>query len=95
MDVLLGVNPYVDRKSLEDYPFLDYYPRMDKPITAVEALRSKLKELPRWRVLELADVAGVPRSTVEKFRLDHITELGASKYEALQRAVDQAELKAA
>lgn len=67
---------------------------MDKPITAVEALRSKLKELPRKRVLEIADAAGVPRSTVEKFRLDHITEPGALKVEALYKAMVDADLMA-
>lgn len=73
---------------------MDYYPCMDKPITAVEALRSKLKELPRKQVLALADAAGVPRSTVEKFRLDHITEPGANKVEALSKALAEMEAKA-
>jgi transcriptional regulator with XRE-family HTH domain len=68
---------------------------MDKQITAVEALRSKLKELPRWRVLEIADAAGVKRSTAEKFRLDNITEPGASKVEALAKALAADEAKAA
>lgn len=73
---------------------MDYHPNMDKPITAVEALRSKLKELPRKRVLEIADAAGVPRPTVEKFRLGWITELGASKAERLQNALALADLEA-
>lgn len=66
---------------------MDYHPNMDKSISAVEALRSKLKELPRWRVLEIADAAGVPRSTVEKFRLDRIEEIGSIKFEALSKAL--------
>lgn len=64
---------------------------MDTQIPAVEALRSKLKELPRKKVLPIADAAGVARSTVEKFRLGWIVEIGSSKAERLQRALAEAE----
>lgn len=68
---------------------------MDSPITAVEALRAKLKALPRSRVLGLADTAGVPRSTVEKFRNGHTEEIGSIKFEALCNALAEDDRQAA
>ncbi|MGJ7497492.1 hypothetical protein ACSFA8_20790 [Variovorax sp. RT4R15] len=67
---------------------------MDKQTTAIEALRSKLQELPRKEVLAIADAAKVARSTVEKFRLNHITEPKASKVERLRKALAASEAKA-
>lgn len=67
---------------------------MDNTTAAVETLRSKLRELPRKKVLEIADAAKVPRSTVEKFRLSHINEPRASKLERLQQALAAAEARA-
>lgn len=72
-------------------PKTDNNPDMENTIPAAEALRSKLKELPRKKVLPIADAAGVPRSTVEKFRLGWIKELGSIKFERLKNAVDAAE----
>lgn len=60
---------------------------MDKPSPTIEALRSKLQALTRQEVLALADAAKVARSTVEKFRLNHIKEPRASKVERLQKAL--------
>jgi hypothetical protein len=67
---------------------------MDKKITVIEALRLKLQELPRREVLVIADAAKVARSTVEKFRLNHITEPRASKVERLRKALAASEAKA-
>jgi hypothetical protein len=43
---------------------------MDTP-KEVEKLRARLKAMPRPEFLELADRAGVARSTAEKFRNGH------------------------
>lgn len=68
---------------------------MDKQTTVIEALRLKLQDLPRREVLVIADAAKVARSTVEKFRLNRITEPKASKVERLRKALTAFEAKAA
>lgn len=60
---------------------------MDNCTPSVEALRAQLRSLPRKRVLAIADAAQIARSTVQKFRLGHITEPGAFKIERLAQAV--------
>lgn len=64
---------------------------MDSYTTALHALRAKLKALSRKQVHEIADAAGVARSTAEKIRLDHIAEPRATKVERLAKALAEAE----
>lgn len=59
---------------------------MDKQID-LEALRSRLANMTRAEVLELAEKAGLAHSTVEKFRLGHIHEPRLSKLEKLRVAL--------
>jgi hypothetical protein len=60
---------------------------MDKSSPAVEAVRRALAAMSRAEVRELAKDAGLACSTVEKFRLGHITEPRLAKFEALKAAV--------
>lgn len=53
----------------------------------LESLRAELRKLPRKRVRALAISAGLATSTVEKFRLGHITEPRLGKLQALEAAL--------
>ena len=53
----------------------------------LETLRAELRKLPRKRVRALAISAGLATSTVEKFRLGHITEPRLGKLQALEAAL--------
>lgn len=61
-------------------------PSMDKPI-GIDALRKKLKAMTRPEALKLAEEAGVPPSTLEKFRGGHVTTPGAWTFQALIAAL--------
>jgi hypothetical protein len=62
--------------------------------TDVEALREKLKAMPRKEVLQLCARAQVSASTVQKFRANLITEPGANKVLALIAALKAPRTKA-
>jgi transcriptional regulator with XRE-family HTH domain len=57
----------------------------------LEKLRAALKKLARKRVRALAISAGLAPSTVEKFRLGHITEPSYLKLQALVKALNTAQ----
>lgn len=61
--------------------------RMHKHID-IEALRSRLVDMPRADVRSLAVAAGLSCSTLEKFRLGHIAEPRLSKLLAIQAALN-------
>ncbi len=61
----------------------------------LERVRAALQSMPRRDALALADLAGVARSTAQKIRRGHIKDPGASKIEALAKAItlrEQAEV---
>lgn len=55
---------------------------MDKPI-GIDALRKKLQAMTRTEALQVARRAGVPPSTLQKFRGGHVTTPGAWTFQAL------------
>ncbi|MES2910584.1 MAG: hypothetical protein V4718_04300 [Pseudomonadota bacterium] len=59
---------------------------MDKQID-IEALRTYLKGMTRGQARTLAVNASLSPATVEKFRLNHITEPRQSKLVALNKAI--------
>lgn len=56
---------------------------MDSKTFDAEAIRAECKAMSRTDFIELAQRAGLKRSTAEKFRNGHIKELGGSKLAAL------------
>lgn len=65
---------------------MDNNGRMDAQLD-LEKLRSELRKLPRKEVRSLAIAAGLATSTVEKFRLGHITEPRWMKLQTLDAAL--------
>lgn len=57
----------------------------------VEAIRSKLKAMSRAEVMKLATKAGLAHSTIEKFRLNRITEPRLSRLQAMAQALSELE----
>lgn len=83
----------MDTKSLAVYPQMDNNTRMDTQLD-LEKLRAELKKLARKKVRSLAISAGLSPSTVEKFRLGHITEPSYLKIQALVKALADSRARA-